>query len=146
MWLPELMLEMNHRYGYDDWFWTASGLEGGRRDGLSFEWQEELVRRTEEEIVKRSWVDTPRGPLERIIVYPKCDPAWEIEKPIKDIDRDWPRLRALLGEDWLWKRELPRWHSRLGDRGVYPLGLGSARGLVVRLARWDRAAAHLRPG
>ncbi len=121
--LPELMLEMNRRYGYDDWFWIASGLEGGRRDGISFEWREELVRRTGEEIVKRSWVDTPYGPLERIVVYPKHDPAWEIEKPIKDIDRDWPRLRALLGEDWLWKRELPRWHYRLGDRGVYPLGV-----------------------
>jgi len=42
--LPELMLEMNHRYKYDYWFWIASGLEGGRRDGLSFEWQEELLR------------------------------------------------------------------------------------------------------
>ena len=143
--LPELMLEMNHRYGYDDWFWIAPGLEGGRRDGLVCEWREEVVRRAEGEIVKRSWVDTPRGPLERITVYPKYDPAWEIEKPIKEIDRDWPRLRALLGEDWLWTRELPRWHGRLGERGIYPLSLGLPIDWWYGWRRRDGAAAHLRP-
>lgn len=119
--VPQLMLALNERYGYDDWFWAAPGLEGGRRDGLAPAWQEEVVRRDEKEVVKRFWVDTDCGLLERVVAYPRHDPSWEIEKPIKDIDRDWPRVRVLLGEDWAWKPAASTWRERLGERGICPI-------------------------
>jgi len=120
--LVDVMLEMNRRYGYDDWCWWADpGLEGGRRDGPPVVWREEVLQRDEKLVLKRFSVETDYGPLERVILYPKLDPEWEIEKPIKDIDADWPKLRALLGEEWSWKAELPTWCARIGEQGIMPL-------------------------
>ncbi|MHB0857325.1 MAG: uroporphyrinogen decarboxylase family protein [Anaerolineae bacterium] len=120
---PALMLDIANRLDYDDWFLVAPGLDGGRRDGLEPVWRERVVSRDAERVVKHCCVHTDRGDLERVVVYPRNDPQWEIEKPIKDIARDWPRVRALLGEDWVWKAQLSPWYEKLGSRGIYPLGV-----------------------
>jgi len=68
---------------------------------------------------------TPYGDLTRQTIYFPDEPPWEEEKPIKDLRRDWPRLRALLGEDEQWRWE-PTFadRDRIGELGVYALSIG----------------------
>lgn len=68
---------------------------------------------------------TPYGDLTRKTWYPLGEPPWETEKPVKDLKRDWPRLRAVLGEDenWQWEKEITD-RDRIGDLGVYSLCIG----------------------
>ncbi len=70
--------------------------------------------------IKHSRVQTPVGELSEATRYFTDEPPWELEKPIKDLRRDWPRLRSVLGEPGSW-----RWSSQfsnagaIGDLGVY---------------------------
>jgi hypothetical protein len=50
-----------------------------------------------------------------------------VEKPVKDLRRDWPRLRALMGEeeDWQWETSQGfRDRERIGELGVYSVAIG----------------------
>jgi uroporphyrinogen decarboxylase len=69
--------------------------------------------------------ETPYGELNQRIDYFPDEPPWEIEKPIKDLKRDWPRLRSMLGEDedWKWEPEFKDRH-RIGEDGVYSVAIG----------------------
>lgn len=82
----------------------------------------EVVERTPSRIVVRTEVDTPLGPLSKVDIYPAAEPPWPQEKWIKDIDRDWPRLHWLMGEDWEFDLTLPN-RDKLGELGVYSLML-----------------------
>ncbi len=80
----------------------------------------EVVSRTDASIHVRREVDTPLGPLSKVDIYPVGDAPWPGEKWIKDLDRDWPRLRYLMGEDWEYDLTMPH-RDKLGDLGVYSL-------------------------
>lgn len=70
---------------------------------------------------------TPYGELTARTFYPADIPEWEVEKPVKDLRRDWPRLRAMMGEDedWLWDASRGfRDRERIGDLGVYSVAIG----------------------
>jgi uroporphyrinogen decarboxylase len=68
---------------------------------------------------------TPCGELTRETLYPSSDPPWEASKPIKDLHRDWPRLKALMGaaEDWQWATKFDD-RDRIGELGVYSVAIG----------------------
>jgi uroporphyrinogen decarboxylase len=67
---------------------------------------------------------TPCGELTQKTLYPPDEAPWETEKPIKDLKRDWPRLRAVLGEveDWRWETEFAD-RDRSGELGVYAVAV-----------------------
>jgi uroporphyrinogen decarboxylase len=83
---------------------------------------EQITARTDERIVVDSEIETPLGPLTRRTVYPKGDVPWPEKKWIQDIERDWPRLHWLMGEEWRGRPEF-RNRDKLGDLGVYSLML-----------------------
>jgi uroporphyrinogen decarboxylase len=68
---------------------------------------------------------TPYGELSRRTIFPPDQPPWETIKAIKDLRRDWPRLRALLGEDenWRWGDHFMD-RDRIGELGVYSMSIG----------------------
>ncbi|MFN8465178.1 MAG: uroporphyrinogen decarboxylase family protein [Caldilineaceae bacterium] len=68
---------------------------------------------------------TPYGELSQAKIYPPDQPPWEEEKPIKDLKRDWPRLRAVMGEDenWRWANDFTD-RDRIGDLGVFSVCIG----------------------
>lgn len=68
---------------------------------------------------------TPHGDLSARNLYPTDEPPWEVEKPIKDLRRDWPRLRAVMGEDenWAWGDTFAD-RDRIGENGVYSVAIG----------------------
>src|SRR5688500_14065471 len=73
----------------------------------------------------RETAQTPYGELTRETHSPASDPPWEAVKPIKDLRRDWPRLKALMGEagHWQWANTFTD-RERIGELGVYSVAVG----------------------
>ncbi|MGA7304905.1 MAG: uroporphyrinogen decarboxylase family protein, partial [Rhodothermales bacterium] len=65
-------------------------------------------------------VETPLGELETTTVCFRQAPPWDTTNLIKDLRRDWPRLRWLMGESWHWDDNCAE-KSAVGDRAVYGL-------------------------
>jgi uroporphyrinogen decarboxylase len=78
----------------------------------------EIIAHGPEDITVMTTVDTPGGPLTKIELYPVADVPWPKEKWIKDIDRDWPRMHWVMGDEWTFQK-VARNRDKLGDLGVY---------------------------
>ena len=110
-------------YGMDGWYIYGSMKEispPGRPH-----WQSRLENLPEGGQRKYESCQTPYGELTRKTLYPIGEPPWEEEKPVKDLRRDWPRLRALMGEDgnWCWEETFSD-RDRIGELGVYSVAIG----------------------
>ncbi len=110
-------------YGMDGWYIYGSLAEIGRPDRPH--WRDTFSRCAEGGQLRRSVAQTRHGPLTRQTMYFPDEPPWEIEKPIKDLKRDWPRLAAMIGEDedWRWQSEFAD-RDRIGELGVYAVSIG----------------------
>lgn len=78
----------------------------------------QIVARDAERLTVDTKIETPLGPLTKTEVYPIADVPWPKEKWIKDIDRDWPRMHWVMGEEWTYQK-YARNRDKLGDLGVY---------------------------
>ncbi len=114
----ELEPQAARKYGYD--LWAYYGQIEAKHPPVEGVTVEEEMDREEEKWTKRITTRTPLGTLTETIVYPRDDCAWQMEKKIKDIERDWPRLKYIMGEDWQWGTELIG-YDKVGDLGVYGL-------------------------
>jgi uroporphyrinogen decarboxylase len=86
---------------------------------------ERIVRRTPERLVVRYTHSTPAGDLESETTYFVADSAWPTEKPIKDLARDFARLRYFYPEITGYDvEEYERMRSDVGDTGVACLIVG----------------------
>ena len=110
-------------YGMDGWYIYGSMREISPADRP--QWQARLERLPEGGQVKYETAQTPYGELSRQTLYPVSEPPWEQEKPVKDLHRDWPRLRALMDEDgnWCWEKTFSD-RERIGELGVYSVAIG----------------------
>lgn len=104
-------------YGMDGWYIYGSLPEIVPADRP--QWEKQLVKEAHGGQTLYETAQTPYGELSRVKYFPPDQPPWEMEKPIKDVKRDWPRLRAMLGEheDWCWEEEFV--DDRIGDLGVF---------------------------
>ncbi len=80
-------------YGIDGWF-TYGGVDL-TTEGVSS--TERWISDTDEMKVKEVTIRTPAGDLVQQIAYSSRQPPFLLQKPIRDIDRDWPRFKYLLG-------------------------------------------------
>lgn len=85
----------------------------------------ELVQRkvkqlNDEEAIEQIIVTTPPGELEATTQVFRAAPPWDTSNLIKDIERDWPRLRWLMGEDWHWDTQCAD-REKVGETAVYGL-------------------------
>ena len=110
-------------YGMDGWYIYGSMREISPEDRTP--WQSRLERLPEGGQVKFETAQTPYGELSRKILYPTTEPPWDEEKPVKDLHRDWPKLRAMMGEDenWCWEKTFND-RDRIGELGVYSVAIG----------------------
>ena len=83
-------------YGMDGWYIYGSMREISPEDRPH--WQSRLERLPEGGQVKYETAQTPYGELTKQTLFPVSEPPWEQEKPVKDLHRDWPRLRSMMGE------------------------------------------------
>ena len=121
--VAEAYVNAVRHYGMDGWYIYGSLKEIVPDDRPR--WTERLVPRKEIGRTKFMSAETPYGPLAQRIDYFPDEPPWEIEKPIKDLRRDWPKLRSLLGEneDWKWDSAFVD-RGRIGELGVYSVCVG----------------------
>ena len=110
-------------YGMDGWYIYGSMREISPEDRP--QWKSRLEPHPEGGQVKYETAQTPYGELSRRILYPTTEPPWDEEKPVKDLHRDWPKLRAMMGEDenWCWKNTFED-RDRIGELGVYSVAIG----------------------
>ncbi|MCZ7679287.1 MAG: hypothetical protein M5U28_11230 [Sandaracinaceae bacterium] len=109
-------------YGMDGWYIYGSLPEIIPEDRPR--WQARYEPREKGGQFKIRGSPDPVRELTRKIIYFLDEPPWEEHKPIKDLKRDWPRLRALMGEDenWQWEKEFAD-RDRIGDLGVYSVSI-----------------------
>jgi uroporphyrinogen decarboxylase len=110
-------------YGLDGWY-----IYGSQREIVPDSrprWQTTLEPVPGQGQLRKEVAQTPYGEIARQSFYPHTDPPWEPEKPIKDLHRDWPRLKAVMGEaeDWQWATTFTD-RDRLGELGVYSVCIG----------------------
>ncbi len=110
-------------YGLDGWYIYGSMREIAPEDRPR--WQTRLERLPGGGQMKYQVAQTPYGELTQRILYPVSEPPWEEEKPVKDLHRDWPKLRAMMGEDgdWCWEKTFDD-RDRIGELGVYSVAIG----------------------
>ena len=98
---------------------------------------DELVSKERDEsrqdrVLEKVTVQTPLGELESTTVYLEGAPPWDISNFVKDIQRDWPRVRWLMGDSWHWDQV---------KKGLFPppIHIGrSARWLRSEILDWQR--------
>jgi uroporphyrinogen decarboxylase len=110
-------------YGMDGWYIYGSLRELPNPNRP--QWECRLAPQPGGGQLKIEQANTPYGALARQTFYPTTEPPWETEKPVKDLRRDWPRLRALMGEDedWQWETRFAD-RERIGELGVYSVAIG----------------------
>jgi uroporphyrinogen decarboxylase len=110
-------------YGMDGWYIYGSMREISPDDRPR--WHSRLEQLPEGGQRKYEIAQTPHGEVTRRALYPVSEPPWEEEKPVKDLHRDWPKLRALMGEDgnWCWEQTFND-RDRIGELGVYSVAIG----------------------
>lgn len=109
-------------YGMDGWYIYGSLAEIAPEDRPR--WQARLEALPGSGQVRYEVAHTPYGDLTRQTLFPTDEPPWEAEKPIKELKRDWPRLRAVMGEDerWQWESRFAD-RERIGELGVYSVAI-----------------------
>lgn len=110
-------------YGMDGWYIYGSLPEIIPEDRP--QWENTYIDRPEGGKIEIGVAHTPYGDLSQRKIYFTDEPPWESEKPVKDLRRDWPRLRALMGEDedWKWEPNVTD-RDRIGELGVYSICIG----------------------
>ena len=121
--VAEAYIEAVKYYGMDGWYIYGSQVEIMPEDRPR--WQSTLTPLMGGGQLRREVAQTRYGELSRQTLFPTSEPPWEPEKPVKDLKRDWPRLRAVMGEDenWAWAPAFDD-RDRLGDMGVYAIAIG----------------------
>jgi uroporphyrinogen decarboxylase len=109
-------------YGLDGWY-----IYGSLREIVPEErprWQSRFDPRPGGGQVRSESAQTPYGGLTRQTLFLTDEPPWDSEKPVKDLRRDWPRVKALMGEDerWRWESQFAD-RDRIGELGVYSVAL-----------------------
>lgn len=121
--VAEAYVDAVRYFGMDGWYIYGSLPQIVPEDRPR--WTERFEPRPGGGRIKYLHADTPYGPLTQRIDYFTDEPPWEVEKPVKDLQRDWPRFKALMGEDedWRWEPTVKDRH-RIGEIGVYSMSIG----------------------
>lgn len=134
--LGEAYLEAIRTLDMDGWYLYGHVL-GGNKDfpldsqdvtGLcynTFFVPKKLVTRqikqiSDNEVQEQLCVKTPLGELESKTTVFRSAPPWDVANFIKDIPRDWPRLRWLMGENWHWDNQCSD-QEEVGELAAYGL-------------------------
>ncbi|MGE5599532.1 MAG: hypothetical protein ACM3XS_09150, partial [Bacteroidota bacterium] len=82
-------LDAVHRYGIDGWFWYV-GLGPSKAEQRRF--RDEIIERSAEKLVVRTYCETPAGELWQETVYRRDNPPVITRKYIKDLAGDFKHL------------------------------------------------------
>lgn len=112
----EAYVEAVKYFGMDGWY-IYGGLKEIRPPDAP-EFVDHVLEVPEGKLVKRVCT-TPLGELSEDELYFAEDPPWREAKPIKDLKKDFARMKLWLGSGgWQWEKEFKDYH-RIGNHGVY---------------------------
>jgi len=109
-------------YGIDGWF--TYGMMGFHTKDV--ETSDRWVLDTPEKKIQEITYHTPEGDIFQQILISSDKPPITINKLIKDVERDWPRFRYLMGEiadvDHHW---VAIQKEKLGEAGAFGIGIAT---------------------
>jgi len=112
----EVYVEAVKYFGMDG-FYMYGGLKQIGPEGRP-EFKSEVVDAPEGKLVKRM-CHTPLGDLTEEEFYFIAEPPWRKVKPIKDLKKDFAKIKLMMGEgNWEWEKSY-RDKETLGDLGVF---------------------------
>jgi uroporphyrinogen decarboxylase len=112
----EAYVEAVKYFGFDG-FYMYGGLKQIKPEGRP-EFQSEVIDVANGKLVKRI-CHTAKGDLTEEELFFADVPPWREEKPLKNLRRDFEKLKLMMGEsDWDWEQEYRDKHV-IGDLGVY---------------------------
>jgi len=117
----DLEVEAARKYGYD--LWAFYGYLESKDNPTTDISRKVTVDKLEDKWIRREKIQTPLGELTSKKIYPKYNCAWPREKFIKDIRKDWPKLRYVMGDKWEWEEKCVN-YDKIGDLGVYGISIG----------------------
>ena len=111
-------------YAIDGWHQVWSGVDFKRKNppGCS----RTIVSQTAERIVQRIKYDTPYGELFETMTYLRDDPPTKTEKMIKDIEKDFPKVKHLYSNEitGVDDSNVAEFRKMTGEHGVFTLCVG----------------------
>ena len=112
----EAYVEAVKYFGIDGWYIYGGLKELRSPDAPAF--RDTIRERPNGKLVERTAM-TPLGELTEKEMFFADEPPWREEKPVKDLERDWPRVKAYMGDhSWRWETAYKD-RDRIGDLGVY---------------------------
>ena len=109
-------------YGIDGWYVVWNGVDFKRKNIP--ECYKTITRKTPERIVERIRYNTPAGDLFETITYLPADPPTRTEKMVKEIQKDFPKIKHLYSEITGVDNSNVQWFKKMtGDRGVFTLSV-----------------------
>jgi uroporphyrinogen decarboxylase len=111
-------------YGIDGWNVVWSGVDFIHKNPSGS--SASIVSQTDERIVQRIRYDTPYGDLFETVTYFKDNPPSKTEKMIKDIEKDFPKLKHLHANEitGVDASNVAEFKKMTGDNGVFTLSVG----------------------
>ncbi|MDZ7288602.1 MAG: hypothetical protein ONB42_01545, partial [candidate division KSB1 bacterium] len=122
--LDEAYLNAVKYFGMDGWY-----IYDNMTMREEPKWNERILESSEEELKVERSIDTPFGKLEEIVCYPRDNPPWHLSAMIKDIAKDFPKLRWYMEQKPL--DDPCKNRQKVGELGVYGVGIETFMGFWV---------------
>jgi len=111
----EIYIDANKRLGCDVWdYWHGLAIERPIKS------KTEVIGETDSGIHLRKTTETPHGALTERHFYPRDAPPWCVERRIKSIEEDWPKVKWLMEQEAFSARIEPE--PCVGDAGITEIG------------------------
>lgn len=109
-------------FGIDGWCQTYDAVNFRRR--IHIEPDRRIISRDGERIVERFRYATSKGDLFEEVTYYKADPPTKTAKMVKDMEKDFPKIKELYSDITGYDPGLTEdYRKACGDRGIFCLGL-----------------------
>jgi len=119
--LWQAYLDAVKHYGIDGWF-TYGHLDLTHKQQIQT--TSEILEQSEKQLIIRNTYHTPAGDLTDVTVHPVADPPTLVEKVIKDISKDFEKVKYLIQPPVGYDKTLfEKQRNELGDAGVMGVSL-----------------------
>jgi len=110
-------------YGIDGWYQASSSVKFTHKNRP--EVSKTITNRTAERITERVTYKTPAGDLWEERTYPIADPPTTTVKMLKDLEKDFPKIKYFYGDIESYDTEkVSEYRNMCGDDGIFVLNAG----------------------
>ena len=107
----DVYIEANKKLGCEIWDYF-----GRIRSESGVKSEKKIIAQTDAAITREVIARTPYGDLRNVTAFPRDAPPWSMEKHVKDIHRDWPKLKWVMEQATFYPEITAS--SKVGESGV----------------------------